>query len=222
MIKKMEVEVKVKSIHEMTSKEIEVLMKEKRAAEQKQYDKEKKEYEAERDAKVLELLHKAEAVNEALTAFKNTCHETFEAHKERLDKYGGIRSNSKGGFSLTHSNGNLKATRIRSTMPQWDERSEKAIELISDFLRTTVKKRDAKLFEILISFIQKNEKGELEYAKAMHLFKHRDKYSDERWVKGLDLIHESFSTILRGYGYEFSTKDKEGKWEKIDINFTSL
>ncbi|WP_107039933.1 DUF3164 family protein [Brumimicrobium mesophilum] len=218
----METQTKEKSIHEMTSKEIEVFMKKKRAAEQKAYEKEKKEYEDERDATVLDLIYKAEAVNEALKEFKNTCHETFEAHKERLDKYGGIRSNSKGGFSLTHANGNMKATRIRSTTPQWDERSEKAIELISDFLRTTVKKRDAKLFEILISFIQKNDKGELEYAKAMHLFKHRDKYDDPRWVKGLDLINESFSIAFRSYGYTFSVKDKEGKWENIDINFTSL
>jgi len=218
----MEVEVKVKSIHEMTSKEIEVLMKEKRAAEQKVYEKEKKDYEEKRDILVLEMVEKAQMINDAISAFKNSCHEHFIQHKEKLDEYGGIRSNSKGGFSLIHSSGNFKATRIRSTMPVWDERSEKAVELIGDFLRTTVKKRDAKVFEILIGFIQKNKDGDLEYARVMELFTYKDSFQDERWVKGLDLINESFSTILRGYGYEFSTKDKEGKWEKIDINFTSL
>jgi hypothetical protein len=108
-------------------------------------------------------------------------------------------------------------------MPQWDERSDKALELIADFLRDTVKKKDIKLFEILFSFIQKNEKGDLEYSKVMHLLQHKGKYNDPRWLEGLELIQESYNVQLRGYGYEFYSKDEiTGKFEKVEINFTAL
>lgn len=211
-----------KSVDEMTSAELEQMLNARRQKEQKEKEAKRQAYESERDIVVDELINGALGLNEGLIAFKSAIHQIFDEHQVKLSEYGGIRSNSKGGFSLIHSSGEFKVSRVRSTQPVWDERSQKAVELIGDFLKDTVKKRDKKLFEILMDFIQKNEKGQLEYAKVMHLFKHKDKYNDPRWVKGLDLIQESYSVNLRGYGYDFYRKDKEGKWERIDINFSSI
>lgn len=183
---------------------------------------EQKDYEVSRDSVVESMIERAKEISKLVKEFKETLTVVFDNHKEKLDQYGGIRGNSKGGFSLVHSSGNIKVSRNRSTKPVWDERSVKAIELISSFLMDTVKKKDATLFEILYSFIKKNEKGDLEYSRVMELLTHKDKYNDPRWVEGLDLIRESFSTHLRGYGYDFSQKDDQGKFQRIDVNFTSL
>lgn len=206
----------------LSTEDLRKALAEREAAEIAAREEEKKQYEKERDEIVETMVAKASELNEVLSSFKKGLHAVFDDHRERLSKYGGIRSSSKGGFSLVHSGGEIRATRTRSTQPVWDERSTKAVELIGDFLRDTVKKKDVKLFEILYDFIQKNDKGELEYAKVLHLFKHKDKYTDPRWVEGLTLIQESYSVNLTGYGYEFSMKDSEGKWQKIEINFTAL
>ena len=173
------------------------------AKEKQAREKDRLKYEVERDEIIEIMVSQAKGVHEILEGFKKGLHDVFDDHQIRLQKYGGIRSNSKGGFSLAHSNGVLKAVRTRSTMPAWDERSMKAVELISDFMQDTVKKKDLKLYEILKSFIEKNDKGELEYSKVMILLTHKDKYDDERWLAGLQLIQESYSIALRGYGYEF-------------------
>jgi leucyl aminopeptidase (aminopeptidase T) len=207
---------------EMTTQELEQLLAQKKEKERKDRDKKRKEYEEHRDVVVETMVSKARDVSSILTAFKKELNEAFELQKERLEEYGAIRGNSKGGFSIQHTSGNFKAVRTRATSPKWDERSEKALVLISDFLRDTVKKKDQKIYDILKTFIQKNDKGELEYSKVMHLLSHKDKYDDPRWVEGLNLIQESYSIDLRGYGYEFYTKNEEGKWEKIEINFTAI
>ena len=63
----------------------------------------------------------------------------MEKHREKLNEYGKIRSNSKGGFSLMHSDKTIRIKRRRDTQPTWDERSTKALELIHAFLYDTVK-----------------------------------------------------------------------------------
>jgi len=211
-----------KSIEEMTSEEIEQMLAKRKEKERRIKEKTKAAYESERDDLVTDLVLKAKSVNELLSKFKEELHVYFEEHKEKLNDYGGVRSNSKGGFSLVHSSGEIKATRLRSTQPVWDERAEKSLELINDFLHTTVKKSHRKLFEVLLSYIQKNKSGDLEYAKVMDLISHRDKWKDERWLKGLDLLEESFSIAFRSFSYAFYVKDKDGKWEPININFSSL
>jgi hypothetical protein len=206
----------------MTTEELERVLEQRRVQERRERERARLNYESERDEIVGEIVKQATDLSTILKNFKDGLHSVFNDHQVRLQGYGGIRSNSKGGFSLVHSSGQIKASRIRATQPQWDERSTKAIELISDFMQDTVKKKDLKLYEILKSFIEKNDKGELEYSKVMHLFKHKDKYDDPRWTEGLNLIQESYSINLRGYGYEFHMKDDQGKWQKIEINFTSI
>lgn len=212
-----------KQAQELTTEELRALLQAKEQEEKEARQQERKKYEEDRDFFVRDVMINAVDLHVALKTFKERLHEGFDEHQEKLNEYGAIRANSKGGFSITTSDGMIRIKRVRSTMPQWDERSDKALELISDFLRDTVKKKDIKLFEILFSFIQKNEKGDLEYAKVMHLLQHKDKYNDPRWLEGLELIQESYNVQLRGYGYEFYSKNEiTGKFEKIEINFTAL
>ena len=182
----------------------------------------KEDYENQKEVAIGKIMAEAINVNQVVGNFKALCHQIFEKHKEMLDEYGGIRSNSKGGFSLISKDGDYKVTRIRCTTPQWDERSEKGTQLIEDFLKDTVKKRDLDVFELLYSFLKKNEKGDLEYSKVMNLISNKHRFKDPRWVEGLNLLEESYSIQLRAFGYTFSTKNEAGKWDTINVNFSSI
>ncbi|WP_443937069.1 DUF3164 family protein [Pedobacter sp. MW01-1-1] len=154
--------------------------------------------------------------------FKNKCHAVMADQAEQLKEYGGIRSNSKGGFSLPHSNGLISVTRRRDTDPTWDERATKAVELIKDFLGDAIKKRDLELYDILMGFLERNANGDLEYAKVMDLLKHEDKFNDTRWKMGLQLIKESYRQNFKAFAYEFKRIDEAGKWKTLTLNFSSL
>lgn len=197
-------------------------LKAKQSKAQAAKEKTRVKYEKARDKNIQSTVKIAQGLSLKLEAFKVAVSEMMEAQHIALDGYGELRGNSKGGFSIVTTEGDMKVVRTRDTMPQWDERGEKGVALLHDFLYDTVKKADQKMFKVLMRFLARNEKGDLEYSRVMELLKERDVYDDPRWVEGIQLIEESYQVHMRGYGYEFFIKDPEGKWSRISLNFTSL
>lgn len=209
-------------IQEPTIAELEAMLKTKKDAQAKKLEKEKAEYEKSRDEKVFSMMQTARTLFRELGEFKQFCHIEMDNQAVKLSEYGKIRSNSKGGFSISDTEDTMRIKRRRDTEPCWDERSTKAIELIKEFLGDAIKKRDVKMYEILMGFLERNANGDLEYSRVMDLYKHEDKFDDPRWKEGLRLIKESFSNHLKGFGYEFKFKDEHGHWENIILNFSSI
>ncbi|WP_425628834.1 DUF3164 family protein [Cellulophaga lytica] len=216
-----------KQIEDYTPEELEQLLAKKK---QDQADKEEKEriaYEAKRDSLASELIQEAITLQDIIRQFKAKVHASMDEQQEALAKYGKMRSNSKGGFQIVDTEGLLMIKRRRDTEPRWDERSDKGVSLLKDFLGDVVKKRDVKLYEILLGFLEKNKQGDLEYASVLALLKHENKFKDPRWVEGLKLVKEGHHNYLKAYGYEFKTKvtsedNPDGKWQSIILNFSSL
>jgi hypothetical protein len=212
-----------KEAKDLTTSELEALLKNRRDSEAKKLEKEKEAYEKNRDTVVTNIFTTANVLFKELGEFKQYCHIEMDNQAKKLAEYGKIRGNSKGGFTVSNSDDTMRITRRRDTEPSWDERATKAVELIKDFLGDTIKKKDVDLYEILMGFLEKNQKGELEYSSVMDLYKYESKYDDERWKEGLRLIKQSFSNHLKGFGYEFKYKDIEtGKWQNIILNFSSI
>ncbi|MDQ8012014.1 MAG: DUF3164 family protein [Flavobacterium nitrogenifigens] len=206
----------------LSTSELEEILKSRKESEAKKLEKEKMQYEKNRDEKVEKMILTAQCLFRELSEFKQYMHIEMEDQAVKLSEYGKIRSNSKGGFSISNADDTMRVKRRRDTEPSWDERSSKAVELIKEFLSDTIKKRDLKLHEILLSFLERNANGDLEYSRVMDLYKHEDKFDDPRWKEGLRLMKESFSNHLKGFGYEFKHKDENGQWHNILLNFSSL
>lgn len=198
------------------------ILNHKRKLQNEKQEKERREYEKERDNDMGELIALATEIQAKAALLKELTHTKMEKHQEKLNNYGMIRSNSKGGFSLMHSNKTVRIKRRRDTQPIWDERSTKALELVHAFLYDTVKKRDRDLFEMLIGFLVKNKKGDLDYASVMNLLNHETRFDDPRWKEGLRLLKQSYSNFLKGYQYDFEKQNTEGKFERIELNFSAL
>ena len=212
-------------IDQLTPEQEQALMKKleaKQAKARAAKDREKTKYEKEREKVIIALVKKGKTIQQGLMDFKGALSTLMQDQHDALTEYGEIRGNSKGGFSITSSDGTMRITRTRDTEPYWDERGTKAVAMLKEFLEETSKKRDKDLFDILMGFLSRNEKGDLEYAKVFQLLKHRNTFSDPRWIEGLNLLEESFQVNLRGYGYEIKVKDEQGKWQLVSLNFTSL
>ena len=210
-----------KKASDLTPEELEMLLKKSKDQQAKKLAKEKVEYEQNRDKVVDNVITTAKAMSKEMAEFKQYCHIEMDKLWNKLSEYGKIRTNSKGGFQVENTEKTMRIIRRRDTEPTWDERSAKAVDLIKDFLGDTIKKRDINTFEILMTFIEKNKAGDLEYSKVMELYSHESRYDDVRWKEGLRLIKESFSNHFKGYGYEFKIKNSEGKWENLILSFSS-
>lgn len=212
----------VRSIEDMTPDEIEQYLAKKRKAEKAAAEKERKAYEEERDYVVNTIFGLVEDAHDFLMTLHKTCHVEMEKQSEALANYGKLPKSSKGGFSIDNADRTLRITRTRATKPHWDERSKKGVEILKDFLATTAKKRDAKLYNLLMGFLEKNQAGELEYSRVMLLLKHEGEFNEPEWVEGIRLLKEGYSNYFEGYGYQFKKKNASGKWETVLLNFSGL
>lgn len=185
--------------------------------------KAKKKYEDNKDTSIEDLMDEAVELSLAIARFKQKTHAVMDIHREAINEYGGIRSNSQGGFTIENSKNNKRITRRRDTDPSWDERSNKAVGIIKDFLLSEgIKKTSGRVHGILMGLIQRNKNGDLEYATVMKLLQYEDTFQDPRWVNGLQLLKEGYSIAFKKFGYEFKTKDQHGKWNRLELNFSSL
>ncbi len=200
---------------------MEELLKKKKAKERAKREKERTKYEAKKDSVVNELFSEGQRLSNELAAFKEKVHMHMNDMHDALKNYGEIKKTSKGGFTLANKDKSKQIKRTRDTKPTWDERADKGIALIKEFLYDTVKKRDLKIFEILISFLEKNSAGDLEYKRVMQLLHHEDKYEDNRWKEGLKLLKESHQNILQAYGYYFISQNAEQK-QHLQLNFSAI
>lgn len=207
----------------MSIQELEEILSKKKKAIESRAMKEKKEYETSRDNTIEDLIDEAREISRSMQRFRTKVDSVMELQHAKLEGYGQIRSNSKGGFAITHSSGDARIRRRLDSEPDWDERSLKGVGLIKDFLFDKVKKRDKKTFELLMSFLVKNKKGDLEYSMVMQLLQHENLYDDQRWVEGLKLLREGYKLYYKGFSYEFHVKDFKGaKWKLVTMNFSNI
>lgn len=204
-----------------TEEQLEQMLQAKKAEKQQQRQAERQAYEQKRDAFVKRVIGEAVSYHGLLKDFKADLVQSFEEFEKQLNEYGEIRKNSKGGFSITSSDGKHRVRRMRATAPEWDERSKKGEALIIEFLQEQI--TDTKIHKLVMSFLQRNEKGELEYSRVMNLLNMKADFDDPRWVEGLELMQESYNITLRAFQFEFQVKDDNtGKWQRLEMNFSSI
>lgn len=209
-------------ISKMSASEIEALLKEKQKQEKAESLKKREAYETMRDKKVNQMIKSAIDLQAHMLRFKQKCYDYFEEAKSDAAAYGDIRKNSKGGFSLRARDTGARAALVRNVKHSYDERADMALELVKEFLETTVKKRSLQDYKAISTLIQKNKQGDLEPSRVAALLAIKDNYDDDRWIKGMQLLQEAYYVRDISMNIEFSKPNKQGKDEAIILTFSSL
>lgn len=208
---------------DMSVEQLEALLAQKRKAEETRKRREREAYEKNVDEKITTIVEKAIGKSGLLYDFYKESIRTLEELREKLNQYGEIKSTSKGGFQRKSADGRYKVIYKYATICDWDERSLKAEELLKDFLKDVVKKRDQALFDIIISLIEKNKDGKLEYSRIQTLYSHEGKFDDPRWKEAIRLFKESFRATGSKYRLDFYVRnDATGKYDQIPLNFSNF
>ncbi|MCO5229582.1 MAG: DUF3164 family protein [Chitinophagales bacterium] len=206
----------------MSSVELEQLLQQRKLEEAERRQEAKTQYESERDRIVKFLVETAKGVQEQLADFKKSCHDTFDDFRDRSLEYGDIRSHSKGGFSLRTSDGKMMARLERNVIHEYDERADLALGLIKEFLESTIKKKDISTYRLISKLIERNKSGDLKPERVASFLSIKNNYSDERWVKAMTLLEESYREREVSYNVAFYEKDELGKDQPIILTFASL
>jgi hypothetical protein len=213
---------KSNQLENLTSKELEELLKKRKAEEAKEYQQRRSEYEDKRNLLVEELVAEAGALRQIMMNFKAKANEKMEELRTISMEYGDIKKTSKGGFSLRSSSNGDKIQLRRNTKIEYDERAKMAEDLIKDFLNDMVKKKEKDAYELISSLLTKNKDGDYNPAMIGSLLEHKDRYDDERWQKAMTLFEESHNVILISMCTEFYKKNEQDKDIAISLSYASL
>lgn len=212
-----------KTVDQMTTEELEAYLNERKKNTVNEQNRKRKEYEKYVETNTSQLVRKALKLNSILTTFFENSTKTLDEMRERLNEYGAIRANSKGGFHLKTDDGKFKIVYRYSTSCDWDERAEKAEELLKDFLFDVLKKRDKEMFEVILGLIEKNKEGKLELSRIQTLYAKESLFSDPRWVEAIRLFKESYRPVDSKMRLEFYKRSEMSKkWEPIPLNLSSF
>ena len=216
-------ETTAKTVDKMTTKELEIYLAERKKEQLAEMNRKRADYEKFVKSNTSQLVRRALKLNKILTSFFLVSTATLEELREKLNEYGAIRSNSKGGFTLKTDDGQYKIVYRYSTMCDWDERAVKAEELLKDFLFDVLKKRDKEMFEMILGLIEKNKEGKLELSRIQTLYAKEALFTDPRWVEAIRLFKESFKPVDSKMRLEFYKRSEiSQKWEPITLNISSL
>jgi hypothetical protein len=207
----------------LTVEQLEALLAEKRKEEALRLKREREEYEKYVNGTTQDIFDGALVLADRIKAFHAESSTKLDAMRERLNEYGMIRANSKGGYHRITADGTGKVVYKYTTVCAWDERAEKAETLLRDFLTDFVKKRDLKLYAIISAILERNAEGNLEFGRIQSLYSREEEFDDPRWREAIRLFKQAYyptGSKMRIEVYR-RTGDSQ-KWEPVRLNLSSL
>jgi hypothetical protein len=209
-------------LSKLSTAQLREMLAEKEKEERTAKIKAREAYEATRDELVMQLVQRAQVLQNEMKWFKDYCMEQLDEFREKANEYGDIRSTSKGGFSLRHSVTGQLVSLDRNSIPEYDERAALAETLLNEFLEDKVKKRDLQTYRVIAALMERNKQGDFTPSRIAALLKVKDNYDDPRWQKSMELFQESFRNREISYSVSFYRKDAMSKDQAIILSFASL
>lgn len=214
---------KVKNTDQLSVEELKALLEEKEKAQRALLEKKRKQYETKRNKIMQVLCQTATLNNKRLSTFKQKAFELLLSFREEMLDYGDLRGgkNNKGSFMLKDDKYKIEFS--SQVIKRFDERAQMAEELMKEFLKTFVKKRDTEVFELVNSLLARNEKtGDFDINLINRLYSLENRFEDENWRKAIRLFKEAYTPDSTAQYIRFYIRDENNKWQLINLNFSSI
>ena len=189
---------------------------EKAAAEKEQ---KRKDYEELKVNILVGLILKAENISSELKTFKTESFESMQTLYACLQEYSSRHGeDSKGNFTI--SNEKYKISYIKQGKGTFDERAFQAEKHIIDFLNARYSgDKDTK--DLIISLLER-KKGDLDINLIQKLYQMEERFQDENWKMGIELLKESYKYAHSKDYIKFEKKNENGEWNSISLQFSKI
>ena len=180
--------------------------------------RQRKAYEDLKEQTIISLCTGALTINETLKAFKLKAFEDMQTIYEMLKEYSSRHADGKGNFRIEHEN--YRVSYKRQGKPTFDERSHQAEKHIIDFVNSKFE-NDVDTKDLVMSLLER-KKGELDINLVQKLYAMEDRFQDENWKRGIELLKESYSFSHSKDYIGFEVKNDKGEWLPINLQFSNI
>jgi hypothetical protein len=212
----------MKSVAEMSTKELKAMVAEREAAENQEREVKRELYEKDKDDLINALGSRAHGLSVMLKDFKSTAMTDVLGFRKTLLEYGALKGGDKNKGNFEIKNDQFRVSFSSQVKKCFDERSELAEEKLKLFLSTTVKKRDQKLHKLILSLLERNKVGDLDISNIQRLYQMENDFEDTNWKEAIALFKESYKADGTTFYVRFFLKNETNGWDLINLNFSSL
>jgi hypothetical protein len=201
-----------------TIEQLEQRLADLRAEQTAKKEKSRKEYESLKKDTVLKLCTDAIFLNEKIATFKTQAFNDMGTIYALLQEYSSRHSDGKGSFKI--ESGNYRVSYKRQGKAAFDERSHQAEKHIIDFVNS--KFSDDKDTRDLVMLLLERKNDELDINLIQKLYAMENRFSDENWLRGIELLKESYSYNHSKDYIRFEHKLPDGSWQNINLSFSNV
>jgi len=176
-------------------------------------------FDKERDRVAQRIVKRAEDLNERLAAFKQESLKVCDELYNKMLADHKVRKNSKGGFSITSFDKDLKIEVSMQERIEFDDLIQVAQEKINEYLLEKAGEADHDLMQ-LVNLAFKTTKGRLDAKRVLSLFQLNIKH--RIWLEAMDILKKSISRNVSKRYLRIWKKDSSGEYKAVDLNFSSI
>jgi len=205
-------------LSQMSDAEFEAEMQRRKQAKEAQMEKAKNDYECLKNQVINELCQGAIGIHETLANFKAKAFSDMTTVYAMLQEYSSRHADGKGNFRIEH--GNFRVSYKRQGKATFDERSHQAEKHIIDFVNTKFE-NDEDTKDLVMSLLER-KKGELDINLVQKLYAMENRFQDENWKRGIELLKESYSYSHSKDYIGFEQRNEKGEWQIINLQFSNI
>ncbi|TSE02804.1 DUF3164 family protein [Aquimarina algiphila] len=170
-----------------------------------------------------QLLKDAEGIHHKLSDFKANinliCREVYETFMK--DK-GLIQENRKGNFTWFNFNRTIKIEVSVTDRIEFDDLTiQAAKEKFHQFLDTNISSNDEFIKQMVLDAFE-TSKGKLDTRKVFDLIRYKTKIKKPLFQQAVQLLQESIRRPESRTYFRVWLKDENGKYNNVDLNFSSI
>lgn len=201
-----------------TVAELKAKLAEAEAKEREAKQKKRNDYEYLKNETILSLVNKSKHLSYELKVFKEEAFDDMQTLYSMLQEYSSRHADGKGNFRVEHKN--FRISYKRQGKPTFDERSHQAEKHIIDFVNLEFKD-DAAKKDLVMSLLER-KKGQLDINLIQKLYAMEDRFQDENWKRGIELLKESYSFSHSKDYIGFEERNEKGEWQNINLQFSNV
>jgi uncharacterized protein DUF3164 len=169
---------------------------------------------------VARIYGKADKLSRQLKSFKEDAFNEADKLYSLMLKNAKIEeSKRKGNYTLSSFDKSVKIEVNVSDRIEFDDNIEFAQAKFSEFIALKTDGADKELAE-LVNHAFSTRKGKLDTKRVLSLFSY--KITHPVWLEGLEFVKKSMSSNSSVRYMEISAKDKNGEYQTVKLNFSSI
>lgn len=209
----------------LSSKELEKLLAQKKAEERENSLRKREAYEAIRAEVINSMETKVRAVCAEVQGLHKYCQDELGAFRKTMSEYGQLKRGDQQ-MSFTIQEGNFKIEVKSNKVKKFDERADIAAAYLINFLQKWIKGKDDgadnPMYQLAMTLLERNKNGDLDYKSISKLYELEDRFNDTDYSYIMSLFKESHLVESTATNFYFYEKDTLGVWRKLEPSFNRL